>query len=359
MVTPQRQESDQKVLFKVNYNTPKSRSSTQTSTVQPAQHRHNQQSYREIYSDQNSNVNYNTPRSRSSTQSSTTPPNFVVVKVKDPSSYDNDLNAINKNFVTPSVSHEMSNEKQNTQHRRRYKASHASTTTSSLISNSASPSRKMLPTYDPRQSKKSVNLIKNRYVQYEYNSGHENSGISVSHASSENYQDRPMFMTPLPIQLTPNTSASEQTTISTFIGTIAGPTPPTTAKLRQRTRIIRKLREKRKRILNKHRNMVTISVTRKPPQLNQMFQPSPRTPIKPQENPNRRMIYDMSVHKKPALTFLDDFGGESRTVTERMGAQEIFQKGYSYPVPSNQLTYPTRNHDNPTKTNNPIKFYWK
>ena len=96
MVTPQRQENDHKMLFQVNYNTPKSRSSTQTSTAHlesnsesalnnlPSFH---QQRYNSKYSDKDTNVVYNTPKSRSSTQSSTTSPDYVVVKVKDPSHF--------------------------------------------------------------------------------------------------------------------------------------------------------------------------------------------------------------------------------------------------------------------------------
>ena len=361
MVTPQRQESNQNILFKVNYNTPKSRSSTQTSTVYPELKSESalnslpsmhQQNYQKKYSNQDSNIMYNTPKSRSSTQSSTTSPDYVVVKVKDRSrseSYrSNHENAMNINFVTPTYSNEQSSK--NIQYRRRYTASHEATTSSTLISNSASPSRKMLPTYDPRQSKKLVNLKKDRYVKYEYDSGNDDNAMPMHDSTSESYQHRPMFMTPLPVQLTPKSTSSTKTTIRTFTGTLAGPTPPTTAQLRQRTRIIRKLKEKRQRIKNKKRNLVTISVTRSPQITNPLFQPSPRTPIKPYTDSNRRMIYDVSIHKKPALTFLDDPAKEIQTATERMGAREIHRKGYYYPVPTNQLTYPSKNHDKPTKT---------
>ena len=252
MVTPQRQNNDHKMLFKVNYNTPKSRSSTQTSTAYPESNSESalnnlpsfhQQRYNNKYSDKDLTVVYNTPKSRSSTQSSTTSPDYVVVKVKDPlhfkSNQHNSGNVVSSNFVTPTSGNK------NIHHRQRYTASHASTTTSTLISNSNSPSRKMLPTYDPRHSKKTPNSNSDGYVRYDYNSYNKHSAISGRDASSENYQSRPMFMTPLPVQLTPKTSPPSKTTISTFTGTLAGPTPPTTAKLRQRTRMIRKLREKR------------------------------------------------------------------------------------------------------------------
>ena len=74
------------------YDTPKSRSSTQTSTVYPELKSESalnslpsihQRNYQKKYSNQDSNIMYNTPKSRSSTQSSTTPPDYVVVKVKD------------------------------------------------------------------------------------------------------------------------------------------------------------------------------------------------------------------------------------------------------------------------------------
>ena len=101
-----------------------------------------------------------------------------------------------------------------------------------------------------------------------------------------------------------------------------------------------KLKEKRQRILNR-KNMVTIAVTRKPLQMNRrVFNPTPRTPRKTTTDQRRmgiHQIFSASFPKKPAITFFDNIGNRLKTKSDR--------SGYSYPVPLNQISYPTKTKD--------------
>ena len=108
MVTPNSNPVRQE-LFHVRYNTPKSRSSTQTST----------NSYRTNNGDSEHEV--------------------LVYRQTD-----NKASNIEENFVTPTVLQPKPYKDTHENHRRRHKGSRASTTRSSLISNSDSPSRKIL-----------------------------------------------------------------------------------------------------------------------------------------------------------------------------------------------------------------------
>ena len=217
MVTPHHQQANQNVLHtQFGYHNPQSGSSSQDTTKMPSRYAHK----------------------------------FALVKSpKNLQGFPGD--SIAGNFVTPTTLQQQKVQKTERHHRQRYIAS---TTTSSLIPNHGSPARKMLPTYDPRQ-----NIIK-RYTthptythpthtlpDYEYIHWNNYDDIVESGEKENTDNNGAMFMTPLPIQLTPTNEPASVTTLRTVKQTVAGPTPPTTA--RQKAQMVRVLREKRKKIL--------------------------------------------------------------------------------------------------------------